>query len=131
MPENAEYEVGYKKPPAHSRWKPGQSGNPRGRPKRERNFERLFDAQLDQRVQIKEQGNVRAATLREVIIKRLVTDAAQGDVSARRMILPILMKQQTIETFEPDPEDRAAFEQLMAEHRLESGSAGASEDGDV
>jgi hypothetical protein len=25
-------EVGYGKPPAASRWKPGQSGNPRGRP---------------------------------------------------------------------------------------------------
>lgn len=28
---NTDYEVGYKKPPKHTRFKPGQSGNPRGR----------------------------------------------------------------------------------------------------
>jgi len=31
--ERPGYDVGYGKPPAHSRFKPGQSGNPRGRPK--------------------------------------------------------------------------------------------------
>src|SRR5205823_6157875 len=29
-----EYQVGYRKPPQHSRFKNGQSGNPKGRPKR-------------------------------------------------------------------------------------------------
>ena len=32
------YEVGRGKPPVHTRWKPGQSGNPGGRPKHSRNF---------------------------------------------------------------------------------------------
>lgn len=31
--DNNNYQVGYGKPPKHSRWKKGQSGNPRGRPK--------------------------------------------------------------------------------------------------
>ncbi len=31
---SSEYEVGYGKPPKHSRFKPGQSGNPNGRPKK-------------------------------------------------------------------------------------------------
>lgn len=131
MPENAEYEVGFKKPPAHSRWKPGQSGNPRGRPKRKRDFDTLIDDELGQTLRINENGQSRTLTKREIIIKGLVNDAMKGDPKARRMILPILMQQQTIETFEPDPEDRAAFEQLIAEHRPESGSAGASEGGDV
>src|SRR4051794_31141733 len=36
-PESPSYEVGYGKPPAHSRFKPGRSGNPRGRPRGSRN----------------------------------------------------------------------------------------------
>ena len=30
---NRESEVGYGKPPIGTQWKPGQSGNPKGRPK--------------------------------------------------------------------------------------------------
>ena len=33
-----DYKVGYKKPPLHSRFKKGQSGNPRGRPRGAKNF---------------------------------------------------------------------------------------------
>ena len=31
-------QVGYRKPPVHTRFKPGQSGNPKGRPKGPRNL---------------------------------------------------------------------------------------------
>lgn len=31
--ENTEYKVGPGRPPLGTRWKPGQSGNPKGRPK--------------------------------------------------------------------------------------------------
>ena len=33
-----EYEVGYRRPPKTTRFKPGQSGNPKGRPAKARNF---------------------------------------------------------------------------------------------
>ena len=35
--EPAKYEVGYRKPPTASQFKPGRSGNPKGRPKGARN----------------------------------------------------------------------------------------------
>ena len=35
------HEVGYGKPPKHTRFKPGQSGNSKGRPKGVRNFRRM------------------------------------------------------------------------------------------
>ena len=35
---DSNYEVGYQRPPKHSQFKPGQSGNPRGRPKRPLSF---------------------------------------------------------------------------------------------
>ena len=32
------YKVGYRRPPRRAQFRPGQSGNPRGRPKGSRNF---------------------------------------------------------------------------------------------
>src|SRR5215204_603382 len=37
LPPSSKYEVGYGKPPAETRFKPGESGNPRGGPKGSRN----------------------------------------------------------------------------------------------
>lgn len=48
------YDVGYGKPPVASRFKPGQSGNPRGRPKNARNVRTLLAAALAQRITIRE-----------------------------------------------------------------------------
>ena len=36
--------VGYGNPPLHSRWRPGQSGNPSGRPKGRRSFTTAFSS---------------------------------------------------------------------------------------
>jgi Family of unknown function (DUF5681) len=38
MTASKDYKVGYGRPPEHSRFKRGQSGNPRGRPRKHRNF---------------------------------------------------------------------------------------------
>ena len=42
--------VGYCRPPKHSRFKPGQSGNPRGRPRKNRSIEAMIKRELDQTV---------------------------------------------------------------------------------
>jgi len=39
--------VGYKRPPSHTRFKPGKSGNPRGRPRRKVNMSESLNQALD------------------------------------------------------------------------------------
>jgi hypothetical protein len=131
MPDDRDYEVGYGKPPAHTRWKPGQSGNPKGRPRRTTDLAKLIDAELDQLVQINENGRRRTLTKREVFAKALVHDGAKGNAQARRMLYEHLMKQHAVEDFETDPEDFAALAELIDDKRRGKQADDDAEDQDA
>jgi len=83
----SEYEVGYKKPPRATQFKPGTSGNPKGRPKRVRSpLNEILEDVLDAVVKYRENGKVRTATRREVSLKLLVRQAIKGDVGAADIV---------------------------------------------
>tara|TARA_R110002072_G_scaffold233813_1_gene391476 strand:- start:2518 stop:2916 length:399 start_codon:yes stop_codon:yes gene_type:complete len=117
MSDQSEHEVGYKKPPKHSQWKPGQSGNPNGRPKKTKDFNKLLDIELSKEVSITEGGRKIVLSKREILLKSLVNDALKGDLRAMKMVLPFLTSQQSIAGFEPDAADRQAFEQLIQSYQ--------------
>lgn len=79
--------VGYGKPPRHSRFQAGQSGNPRGRPKSARSFGGLLADELNQKMKIRENGRTRTIGKRELLIKQLFKKAAEGDLKALAQIL--------------------------------------------
>lgn len=81
------YEVGYGKPPRHTQFKPGKSGNPRGRPRGSKNFATPLDQELSSKVTVNEGGKRRTLAKRSVIVKRLVNKAAEGDDRAINTIL--------------------------------------------
>jgi hypothetical protein len=51
---NAPAKVGYGCPPVHSQFKPGQSGNPSGRPKGSQNLQTLFNKVLDEEISLRD-----------------------------------------------------------------------------
>lgn len=59
------YKVGYKRPPEHTRFKPGQSGNPRGRPRQKKGFAELLHDRLFRSVSLRENGEKRRMLLAE------------------------------------------------------------------
>jgi hypothetical protein len=68
-PEKTEdYEVGYGKPPRHTRFAKGQSGNPRGRPCGAKNFTTLLEEALDEPVTVTENGGRRKVSKRQAIV---------------------------------------------------------------
>ena len=73
-----DYEVGYGKPPKHTQFKPGQSGNPRGRPKKTKNVDALLEKELDTQVTLQEGGQPIRITKREAIIKQYINLAIIG-----------------------------------------------------
>jgi hypothetical protein len=90
-PENSSnYQVGYGKPPRHTRFKRGQSGNPRGRPRGSKNLPTLLTEALNQRVLVAENEGRRKVTKREAIITQLVNRSAKADLRAMKILLDII-----------------------------------------
>jgi hypothetical protein len=103
------YEVGYGRPPMHSRFKTGVSGNLRGRPRRSKQIEHLIQKELDEKIVIKEGGRDRTITKREAIIKQFVNRAIKGDSKPLQMMLTHLEKNREVEPFTPTEADDAAL----------------------
>lgn len=80
-------EVGYGKPPKSTRFKPGQSGNPKGRPKGSKNISTLIQEELDKKIVVKEGGSVWKVRKRDAIVKRLVNKALEGQDRSIQTIL--------------------------------------------
>ena len=78
--------VGPGKPPRHTRFKPGQSGNPKGRPKGSKNFATILQQQLTQKITITD-GKPRRVTVQEVIARRLATDSMKGTTKAMELLI--------------------------------------------
>lgn len=79
-------DVGYGRPPMASRFKKGQSGNPRGRP-RARLREIPYDFLLGQMVTIREDGRERRVTAAEAFLLQLTRKGLQGDSASARASL--------------------------------------------
>lgn len=82
-----DYPVGYGKPPPYSRFKPGCSGNPRGRPKNARNSATIVREALTTKVKLKENGRTRTMSKLEVSMTQLANKAAAGDLKAIAMVI--------------------------------------------
>jgi Family of unknown function (DUF5681) len=81
------YSIGYKKPPSHTQFRPGQSGNPKGRPKHAATLPDVFSKELRTRVPIVTNGKRRKVSMLEAIVKQHLNKAANGDSKAAAMVL--------------------------------------------
>lgn len=70
--------VGYCRPPSHSQFKSGQSGNPRGRPRGSRNLQTILREELDQKVQVTDNGRPKMMTKRRIAVRQQIDKAVKG-----------------------------------------------------
>ena len=85
-----DYEVGYGKPPQNTRFKKGQSGNPRGRAPGAKDLKTLLIDTLNEPVVVTENGGRRTISKRQAIVKQLVNQSAKGDWRAVKLLVDML-----------------------------------------
>jgi hypothetical protein len=102
----SDYEVGYGKPPLHTRFQKGRSGNPNGRPRGRKNMSTLLSDALNGSVIVVENGRRKKITKREAIVTQLVNKSASADLKATQIVLAML---RDVESRSEDSADPAAF----------------------
>lgn len=85
-----DYDIGYKKPPRHTRWRKGQSGNKRGRPKKKlgiSDIERAFDEALGELLAVNDNGTVRKIKKLKALAIQTVNKALKGHHQSANLVM--------------------------------------------
>ena len=92
-----DYEVGKCRPPLASRWKPGQCGNPKGRPKKAYGAATMARNALERQLPVIVRGRKTQMTVREIAYRKLGDKAAAGDQKALGFLLDLANEHQPVE----------------------------------
>jgi hypothetical protein len=105
MTDGPRPEIGYKRPPQHTRFQPGQSGNPRGRPKGTRNLATDLGEELAERIPIREGKRRLRVSKQRAMFKALVAKALKGNTRAASIVLQLVERTVTPEMTRAGPAD--------------------------
>ena len=85
--ESRDENLGYGKPPKAYQYKPGQSGNPKGRPKGAKNRETILRELLNSKITMRREGKARKITVMEGIFHKMVEDSLKGNIKSATFLL--------------------------------------------
>ena len=92
--DDDDYEVGYRKPPRHTRFEKGCSGNPKGRRKKARRDDETLGEMLTRvtrgTVRLTMQGKSVEVTKLEAVLEQVTNQAARGNVPAVRVLVMLM-----------------------------------------
>ena len=86
-----DYDIGYKKPPKQGQFKPGQSGNPKGRPKGLQNLATDLQEELEQKILITEANKSQEVTKQRAMLKTLFAKALKGETRAANVLIGLIL----------------------------------------
>ncbi len=104
----SEYVVGYGCPPIHTRFAPGVSGNPQGRPRGSKNLKTDVLEEIGEKVTVREGENSRSISKQRAIVKAVVLRALRGDAKAVSTLVALLLRFQEATPGEEAPIELAA-----------------------
>jgi len=126
--------VGYGRPPKRTRFQPGRSGNPHGRPKGALNLETVLTRTIQEPVVVTEQGRKTTITKLEAAIKQLTNKAASGDHRAIAQLVTLLQatdRQGHEPATDPLPEaDQRVMDRIVRRLARQTQKGGASHGSD-
>ena len=115
---NADYAVGYGRPPRQHQFKSGQSGNPRGRPKGVRSEDDILAKLLNRKIPIQDRGRVRHVSVLEAAYYRVAQNALKGDLKAMNFLMnrkAAVAQTRSGETPEMNEDDRVVLDAYLAQ----------------
>jgi hypothetical protein len=112
-------EVGYGRPPKRTRFQPGKSGNPKGRPKGSKALQTLVQEELKARIPVTEGGVTKRMSKGQAIVKRLFSGALKGEL--RATLLNSTLSRVDSENRLPVDEPLSAAEQKLLNDFLNRG----------
>ncbi len=123
--------VGPGNPPVATRFRPGRSGNPRGRPKRRRHLGAVVARALSERVAVEEtDGRVKRISKLEATVRAIVDGAAKGDARAIKLLFALIKADERAlaeaEGARPEGLASEADAIVIAELRRRLGAGGAA-----
>ncbi len=86
-----DYEIGYKKPPKQAQFQPGQSGNPKGRPKGSKNLATDLQEELGQKIVITEGNKKQTVTKQRAMLKTMFAKALKGDARSATVLINLIL----------------------------------------
>lgn len=115
-----DYDVGYGRPPKRSRFQPGHSGNPKGRPKGRRNISTILEETLYRPVAITENGRKRKVPAIEAMLLGLLRKALDGELRAFDKLARLIPMLRAAADEDHEGDESAVFEpehdaELLAE----------------
>lgn len=90
MTQSDDYDVGYGKPPKHTQFKPGQSGNPAGGKKPDKSLIDLFVDEGKKNIKVKQGNQQLTLSKRAALVKRVFASALEGNLKATQLIFTVL-----------------------------------------
>jgi len=127
--DNDDYEVGYGKPPKHSRWKPGESGNPRGKEKGHKGLKTDLEAELNATATVTgKDGWSKKGRQQRLVMATLCRRAANGDLKAQALLIPMILNIFGVEDRRAGPKTLSVQDQTLLDELL--ASRGEEEDED-
>lgn len=110
-PSRQDYQVGYGKPPEHTRFKKGHSGNRAGRPKRRRDLNTIISEVLQEPVQLRHGERISTVPYLEALFRKLCNSALQGDSKATANLFALLRQRELgTEGYEPEGEQKLSVD---------------------
>ncbi|WIG52188.1 MAG: hypothetical protein OJF48_003106 [Afipia sp.] len=111
--------VGYGKPPKAHQFKPGKSGNPKGRPKGAKSEATILLELLNRKVEIRQNGKIRKITILEGILSKLTEDSLRGNTKSAAFVLNRLAAIASTASTESEinPDDKAVLNAYLRKFR--------------